>query len=240
MARFTTSDGVAIAYDFDDSARGDHPPVVLLHGFAVTSQLTWGATGVTDGLADAPDDPARYGEARMACDVRELVDALGFAAFDLVGYSMGAVAALLVAADDDRVRRLVVGGVGAGVVEVGGQDHRLLPPDLLVEAFLAEDPALIEHTLGQAWRAFATTLDANLPALAAQTRAMHGGGVALDRICADALVLVADGDNLAARPELLAQAIAGASVQRISRCDHLGAPARPEFLAALVAFLNAD
>ena len=162
MARFTTSDGIAIAYDFDDSAPADLPPVVLLHGFAVNSQINWGATGVVDGLADqdrktltidarghgdsdTPHDPALYGEARMAQDVHELVDSLGLPSFDLVGYSMGSISALLLAARDRRVRRLVAGGVGAGVVEVGGLDQRELPGGILTNAFLAEDPARIRH-----------------------------------------------------------------------------------------------
>jgi pimeloyl-ACP methyl ester carboxylesterase len=49
-----------------------------------------------------------------------LLDLIGEPQFDLVGYSMGAVVALLVASEDARVRRLVVGGVGSGVVECGG------------------------------------------------------------------------------------------------------------------------
>jgi pimeloyl-ACP methyl ester carboxylesterase len=255
MPRFTTSDGVAIAYDFDDSAPGDAPPVVLLHGFAVDSTINWHSTGIADGLADAdrktltvdarghghsakPHDPGMYGEGRMAEDVRELIDSIGLSSYDLVGYSMGAVTALLVAARDHRVRRLVVGGVGAGIVEVGGLDQRELPGGILASAFLAEDPAMIDHPLGQAWRAFATTLGADLKALGAQTQAMHTGGVALAAIRAPTLILAGDRDNLAVRPEVLAERLSEATVRMLPKADHLGAPAHPGFLAALTEFLG--
>ena len=105
MERFTTSDGIGIAYrTWNDAAAG--PPVLLHHGFIADAHLNWGITGVIDALvadgrrvvahdarghgrSDTPHDPARYGEARMALDVAELADHLGLDAFDLVGYSMG-------------------------------------------------------------------------------------------------------------------------------------------------------
>ncbi|MFT4035392.1 MAG: alpha/beta fold hydrolase [Patulibacter sp.] len=257
MERFTTSDGVAIAYEYDDSAPGELGPVVLLHGFGVNSQLSWGGVGVVDGLADAgrrtlmidarghgesdaPHDPARYGEQRMARDVGELVDALGFGAYDLVGYSMGAVTALLVAADDRRVRRLVAGGVGAGVLETGGVDRRELPPELVVPALLADDPRAAGtalHPLGTVWRSFVDTIGADRLALAAQLTAMHDGGVALASITAPTLVLAGASDNLAARPQLLADAIPQARLYQLPAADHLGAPSHPRFLPAITDFL---
>ena len=78
------------------------------------------------GRSDTPHDPARYGEARMALDVAELADHLGLDAFDLVGYSMGGVTAVIVASQERRVRRLVIGGIGSAIVELGGVDTRTL------------------------------------------------------------------------------------------------------------------
>lgn len=256
MSRFTTSDGIAIAYDYDDSApAGDLPPVVLLHGFAVDAKMLWNATGVADALADAdrrtlvidarghgesdkPADPSRYGEARMAQDVRELVDELSLASYDLVGHSMGAVTAMLLASRDRRVRRLVVSGVGAGIVEVGGLDTRELPPGILATAFLAEHPSQIDHPLGQAWRSFATTIGADLPALAAQAQAMHHGGVALSAIVAPTLVLAGERDNLATRPEVMADQLPEARIVKLPGADHLGTPTHPDYLPALLAFVG--
>ncbi|MDQ8044160.1 MAG: alpha/beta hydrolase [Solirubrobacteraceae bacterium] len=256
MARFTTSDGVAIHYDFDDSAPAGQPPVVLQHGFAVSGFLNFGGPGLIDALADAdrrtltidarghgdsdtPDDPSRYGEARMALDTRELLDHLGLEEVDLVGYSMGSIIAVLLASEDARVRRMVLGGVGAGVVELGGLDTRQLPPDILVQALRAEHTAQVEHPLGQAWRAFAMSVEADLPALASQAAAMHQAPIALDAITAETLVLVASDDGLADRPDVLAAAIPGAQLEVLPG-DHLGVVRHPRFVPAIVEFLAGE
>jgi pimeloyl-ACP methyl ester carboxylesterase len=256
MARFTTSDGVAISYDDDDSAPAGLPPVVLQHGFAVSAQLNFGGPGLIDALADAgrrtiaidarghgdsdtPDDPSLYGEARMALDTRELLDHLEVERFDLVGYSMGAVVSVLIAAEDPRVRRMVIGGVGAGVVEMGGLDTREFPPDVLVQALRAERMDLVEHPLGEAWRAFATSVEANLPALASQAAAIHQAPIELEHIKAATLVLVATDDGLANRPEVLADAIPGAELELIAG-DHLGVVRHPRFVPAIVEFLGRE
>lgn len=255
MAHLTTSDGLTLHYEYDDSAPGDLPPVVLLHGFAVPSALTWGVTGIADALADAgrrtlqldarghgesdgPTDPARYGEARMALDVRELLDHLALGAVDVVGHCMGAVTALLVAASDPRVRRLSLSGVGEGILECGGLDQRQLPSALLAQGLGADSDEAVEHPLGAAWRSFARTLDGNLPALAAQATAMHTSGVNLDAIVATTQLLIGSADNLAANPERLADAIGGAAVVRLPEADHLGTPAHEAFAEELIRFVG--
>jgi pimeloyl-ACP methyl ester carboxylesterase len=103
----------------------------------------------------------------MARDLERLVHIAGSTSYDLVGYSMGAVVALLTAAGDLRVRRLVVGGVGAAVVELGGVDTRALSNMVLAEALEAEDPATIADPAGAAFRGFAEALRADRLALAA-------------------------------------------------------------------------
>lgn len=251
MARFRSFDDVEIAYETWGTP-GDDPPVVLHHGFAVDARLNWEATGVIGALvdagryvvapdarghgrSDAPLDPARYGEGTMARDLSGLLDVIGAPEVDLAGYSMGAIVALIAAGQEPRVRRLVVGGVGAGVVEMGGLDTRALSPIQLREALLTGDPTAISSPEVGVFRAFADAVGANRRALAAQAAAVHTQPVNTACIKVPTLVLVGDSDPLAVRPQVLADAIAGARLV-VVHGDHLTATTHPDFASTIVAF----
>lgn len=154
---------------------------------------------------------------------------------DLVGYSMGAVVALL-AASRTTVRRLVVAGVGAGIVEVGGVDTRALPSDRLARALLAEDPRDLPPEIA-GLRAHAEMLGADLPSLGAQARAVHRKGVDLAAITAETLILAGDADPLAERPHVLAEAMAGASLRLVAG-GHEVIGSSPGFRSAIIEFLS--
>jgi pimeloyl-ACP methyl ester carboxylesterase len=250
--RFTTSDGVGIAYHAWGEP-GPAPPVLLHHGFAASARANWEMTGVIAALLSAgrhavapdarahgesekPHDTARYGEQRMAADLAELVDRLGSEEIDLVGYSMGAVVALLLAAADPRVRRLAIGGVGSGVVECGGVDRRALSNDSIIEALATEDPDSLNVPGARAFRTLADALGSDRRALVAQARSIHRGGVALERISAPTLVLAGEADPLAVRPEVLVDALPDARLQLLEG-DHMQALADPRFAASIVDFL---
>ncbi|XVS62255.1 alpha/beta fold hydrolase [Actinosynnema sp. CA-299493] len=249
-------DGTAITYHrwAPDADVEPHPvPVVLQHGFIADTLVEWaghgtvaaltaagrGVVGVDargHGLSQKSPDPARYGEPRMARDLRAVIATLGVPTVDLVGYSMGAIIALLTAAEEPAVRNLVVGGVGAGVVEVGGVDTRALPDDVLADALLADDPGPLPPGIA-AMRAFAEAVGADLPSLAAQARSAHRDGVDLAAITARTLVVTGDDDPLARRPHVLAEAITGARLHVVAG-DHGTAVGSPAFRAAVVDFLS--
>ncbi|MDA8371579.1 MAG: alpha/beta hydrolase [Nocardiopsaceae bacterium] len=252
MDTFTASDGVEIAY-YQWGHGSDRPLVVLHHGFIANADANWVAPGIVDALLAAgrrvaavdarghgasgkPHDRAKYGEARMAQDLSMLLDILGEPQVDLVGYSMGAVVSLILAAKDTRIRRLVVGGVGAAAVEIGGVDRRVLNGPSVLEALTADDPADITDQGAAAFRVFADAVGGDRFALAAQAASMHRAPIALEAITAPALVLAGDGDELATRPEVLAGAIPGGSLRVVSG-DHLGAVRDPDFAKAITEFL---
>jgi pimeloyl-ACP methyl ester carboxylesterase len=250
--RFRTSDGLQIAYYVwgeDDAA----PPVVLHHGFVANARANWEAPGVVQELlgagrrviapdarghgdSDKPYDPASYGERRMASDLGGLLQAAGVGEVDLVGYSMGAVVSLLFAAGDERVRRLVVGGVGSGIVECGGVDRRALSNDSIIEALSVDDPDTLGAAGARAFRSLADALGSDRRALVAQARSIHRGGIELQHVSAPALVLAGEEDPLAIRPQVLAEALPNATLQMLSG-DHMGALADPRFAASVVEFL---
>ncbi len=165
-----------------------------------------------------------------------LLDTIGAEQIDLVGYSMGAVVALLFASGGERVRRLVVGGIGLGVVECGGVDRRAVSSESIIDALGAADPASIGSPEAVAFRTLADALGADREALVAQARSVYRGGVALDRISAPTLILAGEDDPLAVRPEVLAAAIPNAVLQTLAG-NHIEALGDPRFTRSIVDFL---
>ncbi len=235
------------------NAQAGSVPVLLQHGFAASTEANWHATGVVDALVAAgrhvvgvdarghghsqkSPDSALYGEPAMAADLSAVADALELREFHLVGYSMGAIVALLAAADDPRITRLVVGGVGSGVIETGGVDTRAVDGELVVAALLAEGDLGVYPEGVLAFRRFADAIGADRPSLAAQARAIHHGGVALERIVAPTLVVAGRDDELAANPEVLADALPNGRLHLVDG-DHLLAVVAPDFAPTVVEFL---
>ncbi|MEU0129034.1 alpha/beta fold hydrolase [Streptomyces sp. NPDC006289] len=248
-----THDGLTLRYwSWSRNPDASLPPVVLLHGFAAHARLNWEGPGVVEALvargrrvyaldarghgeSDGPHTDAYYGESLMARDVRLLIDRIGADRVHVAGYSMGAVVAILAAGDDARISRLVAGGIGAGAVEVGGLDTRVIPPELVSAALTAEDAAdAPERT--RAFRVLADTAGCDRLALAAQIRSVHRDALPLDRIVVPTLVVAGAGDPLATRPEVLASAIGGAELEVLPG-DHLTAVRDPGFAAAIATFL---
>ncbi|MFF2728554.1 alpha/beta fold hydrolase [Streptomyces sp. NPDC058008] len=248
-----THDGLTLRYrSWSRDPDSTLPPVVLLHGFAADARLNWEGPGVVEALvargrrvyaldarghggSDRPHDDTYYGESLMARDVGLLLDRVGADRVHVVGYSMGAVVAVLATARDGRISRLVTGGIGAGAVEVGGLDTRVMPPELVAAALTAEDAAdAPERT--RAFRVLADAAGGDRLALAAQIRAVHRDALPLDRITVPTLVLAGADDPLATRPEVLASAIAGAELAVLPG-DHLTVVRDPGFAGAVTAFL---
>jgi pimeloyl-ACP methyl ester carboxylesterase len=251
---FVTWDDLQIAYqEWGEAQTGELPPVVLHHGFVADANANFLATGVIDALttagrrviapdarghgrSDRPHDPDRYGEDRMARDLAVLLDTIDVPQIDLVGYSMGAIVSLLLASTDKRVRRLVIGGVGSGVIECGGVDRRAVPNDAIVEALTVADASKLEVPEAVAFRQLADALGADREALAAQARSVYRGEIALGRISAPTLLLAGETDPLAIRPQVLADAIPEATLEMLTG-NHIEALGDPRFRQSIVNFL---
>ncbi len=157
------SDGVRI--DFLDEGEGE--PILLIHGFASNVATNWvGPEWVRTlkgagrrviaydnrghGKSEKLYDPDVYGAPSMAEDGRRLLDHLGIARADVMGYSMGArIAAFLALRHPARVRSLVLAGLGInmvrGMVGTGPIAHAL-------EAPRSED---VTNETARSFRAFA-------------------------------------------------------------------------------------
>jgi pimeloyl-ACP methyl ester carboxylesterase len=253
VRNFTTWDEIEIAYrEWGDETSS--PPVVLHHGFVAHAEANWVLPGVVDALlaagrrviapdarghgdSDKPHDPGSYGERRMARDLAVMLEVVQATQIDLVGYSMGAVVSLIFSSEHEQVRRLVVGGVGSGIVECGGVDRRAISNDSIIEALEVDDPSSLKDPGARAFRSLADALGSDRRALIAQASAIHRSGIALQQISAPTLVLAGDEDPLAIRPEVLAQAIPDARLELVSG-DHMRAIGDPRFTQSIVDFLS--
>ncbi len=112
-------------------AEGTGPAVLLLHGFAGSSEMwrpflgDWGQlfTAVAvdlpgHGCSDCPSEVARYRMEAVCNDLVRVLDALGLDRIHLAGYSMGGRIALsLVLLHPGRVKRLVLESASPGLAD---------------------------------------------------------------------------------------------------------------------------
>lgn len=249
---FDTPDGLTHAwYELGDPA-APGPVIVLQHGFSATTATEWvepgiaraiaglgrrviGLDAVGHGQSTRSHDSAHYGEARMGRDVSALLDTLGIGRFDFLGYSMGAIIGLQVAVTDPRLNRLVMGGIGEGVIACGGVDTRVLSRTELAAGLRAADASGFSAMV-RAFRAGIVARGGDLIALAAHADAGQPPAPDLGSIAVPSLLIAGDADPLAIRPEILAAAIPGCRLVTVPG-DHVQARLDPGFTAAVLAFL---
>lgn len=219
------------------------PPVVLVHGFGTSFDLTWVANGWVDLLADEgrevigvdllghgsapkPTDPEAYG------DLGERVrDALPDEPVDAIGFSLGAKTLLQVAgAAPDRFRSLIVAGVGANLFR--DADH-----SAVVDAVRTGDDG---GNPGLRYFAGLADLPGNdRDALAACMA--NGGGrpstEALAAITCPVLVVLGDAD-FAGPADPLVDALPDATLVTLPRTDHAKTPKSFAFIDAALDFLR--
>ena len=250
MDRFRTVDGLDIAYhEWGTQQRGAAPPVVLQHGFSQSAHREFEDRGVVPALVAAgryvvgidtrghgasatPHDPAFYGDENMASDLSALIDVIGAPTVHVVGYSMGTIVSLVAASRDTRIERLVVGGLGARVAERNGMGAGL---DAMADQLVTDDPDAIDD-VGRGHRAYVESVGADRHALGAVLRRLNTTPIDLDAVAMPTLVLAGRTDEMAERPEVLADALPNATLRLVDG-DHATSIASPEFAAAIVEFL---
>lgn len=247
MASFRHGD---VEIDYIDQGTG--APVVLVHGFASNKDVNWVYPGWVTTLSRAGYrvlaidnrghgkstklyDPEAYHSATMAQDVIALLDHLAIPAADLMGYSMGArISAFAALAHPERVRSVILGGLGIRLVDGVGL------PMSISDALLAPSIESVTDRTGRLFRAFAEQTKSDLRALAACIR---GSRQTIDRAQAASLsvpVLVAVGttDDVAGSGPELAAIIPGAQALDIPGRDHMLAVGDKVFKDGVVAFLS--
>ena len=243
-----SSDGVDIAY----IVAGDGDPILLIHGFASNARTNWGDTSWIKFLTDngfrviALDcrghgasaklyDPEAYSGPVMAEDARRLLDHLGVARADVMGYSMGArIAAFLALAHPDRVRSAIFAGLGANMIRGIGD------PRPIAAALLADDPGSIADPNARAFRRFADQTRSDRAALAACILASRDRipGHELAALTMPVLVAVGTEDTIAGPAKPLADVIPKGEALDIPGRDHMKAVGDRVFKEGVRDFLR--
>ncbi len=232
--------------------QGDGDPVMLVHGFASNIKANWSDPGWISllrregyrvvaidnrghGHSDKPRDVESYALRNMVEDARALLDHLGIARADVMGYSMGArITALLAYKHPERVRSAIFGGMGANMVRPMRGTEEI--------ANALEAPSLDSATdpTGRTFRAFADKTGSDRLALAACMRGSREpiGADVLGGLSCPVLVAVGTADDIAAPAEDLAKLIPNAEALPIPGRDHMLAVGDRVYKAGVVAFLQ--
>ncbi|MCA3560585.1 MAG: alpha/beta hydrolase [Aestuariivirga sp.] len=241
------SGGVEIAYQ----EAGEGPPILLIHGFASNARVNWWDTSWVRTLTEAGRrvvsfdhrghgaseklyDSARYPAAEMAEDARRLLDHLGIAEADVMGYSMGArVSAFLTIAHPNRVRRAVFAGLASRMITgVGGAEA-------IAKALEAPSRNDVSDIGARAFRIFAEQTKSDLKALAACIRSSREKITVeeLATIRVPVLVVAGEKDDVAGDVETLVKAIPGARGVVLPNRNHMNAVGDRGYKDAVLAFL---
>ncbi|MBN8967521.1 MAG: alpha/beta fold hydrolase [Rhizobiales bacterium] len=222
---------VEIAYH--DEGEGD--PIVLVHGFASTKNVNWIYPSWVSTLTQAGRrvvaldnrghgessklyDPEQYHIGTMAGDVRALMDHLDIERADIMGYSLGSrIAAYLATRDPQRLRSVIIAGLGMGLIEGGGPGENVA---LALEAGSIDD---VTDPVGKTFRAFADQTRSDRRALAACLRGSRRLMTRDEAATIKGPVLIAVGtrDDVAGSAHRLAEVITQAEVLDIPDRDHM-------------------
>ena len=244
-----TSDGLSLG--FLDEGGGERPAILLMHGFASSMRVNWIDPGWVQaltragyrvvafdhrghGASDKPRDEGAYTPQKMAADAVALLDHLNINQAAVFGYSMGArVAAFAALATPERVSRLILGGLGIGLVTgVGDWD----PIAAALRAPSLED---VTDERGRMFRAFADRTNSDRQALAAciSTSRQELSPSEVARIEQPTLIGVGTADEIAGDPQALAGLMPDAEVFAIKGRDHMLAVGDRSFKARVIDFL---
>jgi pimeloyl-ACP methyl ester carboxylesterase len=235
-----------------DEGEGD--PIMLVHGFGSSMEVNWVQPGWFATLTGAGRrvvafdnrghgqstklyDPAEYHTTKMAADARALMDHLKIERADVMGYSMGArITAFLALAHPERVRSIVLGGLGMHLVDGVGL------PESIAEALEAASIADVTDPQGRMFRAFADQTHSDRRALAACIR---GSRQVMTReqaasIQTPTLIAVGTKDPIAGSAEELAAIMPNAKALPIPNRDHMLAVGDKVFKAGVLAFIEAN
>lgn len=216
------------------------PPVVLIHGFATSTQTTWREPGWFDLLKDAGRraigiDLLGHGDAPKPTDPADYADLAGAvmaempeSQVDIIGYSLGARTAIEIAlTHPERIRKMVLAGVGRNVMAAE-------------DAADADQRSPMAPHIMQRFEALIASAGADGPALRACMTAPRPLFTTAQLAEIDIPCLLVMGDeDFAGPPDPLADALPDSRVKVLHNVDHFGLPKQFGFIDAALEFIGA-
>lgn len=246
------SDGVRIAFLDTPAIGGSGDPILLIHGFASNHAVNWVNTLWVKTLSEAGFrvialdnrghgqseklyEPEAYGTDIMARDALNLLDYLRIERAHVMGYSMGArIGAVLALDHPDRVRSLMMGGLGQSLIDGKG-----LPPDV-AQALEAPPGTKAPSAAAQTFRTFAEQTKSDLRALAACVRCSRQtlSRAELSGLETPTLIVTGEKDTVSGSGPALAAVMPDAKAVVLPGRDHSTAVGDKGHRKAVLEFLN--
>jgi pimeloyl-ACP methyl ester carboxylesterase len=245
--------GVRLAFIDERPASFDRgEPVLLIHGFASTHAVNWvfpqwvkALTGAGrrviafdnrgHGRSQKFHDPAAYTLPDMAQDALAILDHLQIETADVMGYSLGGrIAVCLALAHGDRIRSMILGGLGLHLIDRPG-----LSP-VIAEAMEAPSLASLADPVARMFRSFAEATKSDLKALAACARGSRQAlsEAELAQISIPVLIAAGTKDTIGGDPHALAALFKNARAVDIPGRDHNRAVGDKVFKDSVLEFLE--
>lgn len=237
---FVSFDNTKIYYE----VHGSGFPVLLVHGFIVNSN-SWKHTALYDSLLAAgnkvilldlrgngksgkPHNEDAYQYDAETKDIMLLMKALNIHMYDVIGYSRGSIIAARLLVWDKRIRKAVLGGMGADFTNPNW------PRRIQFYEALAYDTVASLHSMVQYVQQ--SGLDQQALALLQKYQPSTPINI-LAKIKNAVLVIHGDSDYDNGSAEELATVFPNATIM-ITPGDHNHAAATPEFAQAVLTFLK--
>ncbi len=239
---FSSFDSTKIYYE----VHGNGFPVLLVHGFIVNS-TSWKHTALYDSLlaagnkvvlvdmrgngkSDKPHNDKAYQYDAETKDIMLLTKFLGITRYDIIGYSRGSIISARLLVWDKKIRRGVLGGMGAEFTNPNW------PRRIQFYHALSSDTVPELHAMVQ--NVQRSGLDQQALALLQKYQPSTSKEI-LATVKNHLLIIHGDSDEENGSADELASIFPHAE-KAVTPGDHDHASATPEFAAAVMAFLRKD
>ena len=238
---YTSFDGVKIHYEVS----GDGFPVLLVHGFISDGESWKRAALLNDllgagykvivpdmrgnGKSDKPHTPEAYEKDAEAKDLIGLISALKIDSYHVIGYSRGSIITTRLLVNDSRIKKAVLGGMGADFTDPEWPRRKMFYRALMGET-VPELEGMVKRVKDNGLDQLALAYLQN-----GQPSTSHDE---LGKIRQPVLVISGDRDNDNGRAEELAALIKTSHAVRVPG-DHGSTRTSKEFSAEVLKFLSA-